>query len=72
MAMFGYDGCRGKGYPVLLVWLVEPEDGRSFRERRRCFQEGAEDCPYVSAGRIGSIADDVEHYIVSVHLHWRC
>ena len=72
MVMSGGYRCIERRYPVLLVWLVEPEDGGSFRERRRCFQEGTEICPFVSAGRIGSMADEMEIYIASVHLHWRC
>ena len=45
IAMSGNYGCTGRIYPVLLVWLVEPEDGRSFRECGRCFQEGVDNCP---------------------------
>ena len=39
---FGCIGCKCR---FLLVWFVEPEDGRSFRERRRCFHEAVDDCP---------------------------
>ena len=55
VTMSGGYGCMERRCRVLLVWLVEPENGGSFRERRRCFQEGAEICPFVSAGRIDSI-----------------
>lgn len=55
VTMLGGYGCIERRYRVLLVWLVEAENGGSFRERRRCFQEGAEICPVVSAGRIDSI-----------------
>ena len=38
-------GCIGCKHRFLLVWFVEPEEGRSFRERRRCFHEAVDDCP---------------------------
>ncbi len=59
---------------ILLVWLVESEDGRSVRERGRCFQKGAHDCPrkFVSAGPIDSIANDGDIYIDGSDPHLRC
>ena len=38
-------GGTGNRYGVLLVWLVEAEDGRTLRKCRRCFQEGVDNCP---------------------------
>ena len=37
-------GCTGCKHRFLLVWFVEPEDGRSFGERRRCLHEAVDDC----------------------------
>lgn len=39
------DEGRGRRYGVLLVWLVEAEDGRTLRKCGRCFQEGVDNCP---------------------------
>ena len=44
-AMSDYYGCTGAERSFLLVWFVEPKDGRSFRERRRSFDEAVDDCP---------------------------
>ena len=44
-AMLEDHGCIGCKQGFLLVWFVEPEEGRSFRERRRCFHEAVDDCP---------------------------
>lgn len=65
------DDFRGTGrYSVLLIWLVEAEDGRTLRKRRRCFQEGVDNCPEISTGTIDSVANDSQLYIVSVDPHW--
>ena len=73
VAMSGYHVCTVRRF-ILLVWLVESEDGRSVRERRRRFQKGAHDCPRrsVSASTIGSIANDGNIYIDGLDLHLRC
>ena len=44
-AMLEDYGCTGCKQRFLLVWFVEPEDCRSFGERRRCFHEAVDDCP---------------------------
>ena len=36
--------CTGCKHRFLLVWFVKSEDGRSFRERRRCLHEAVDDC----------------------------
>lgn len=38
-----YEGI-GRRYGVLLVWLVEAEDGGTLRKCRRRFEEGIDDC----------------------------
>ena len=48
-------GCTGCKHRFLLVWFVEPEEGRPFRERRGCFHEAVDDCPEAFASVVAPL-----------------